>query len=151
MLLIIIFGLLIIGILSLAAYDNDWFKYGWINDAMLNIGATITIVAALGIIGSGIIFGVNYLGVEGYIENYNKHYESLVFQVENNLYKDDITENATRELVKEVQEWNCDLARKKINQYDSWIGIYIPDIYDQFEFISLDNLVKSNQLEENIK
>ena len=141
MLLIIIFGLLIIGILGLAAYDNDWFKYGWINDAMLNIGATITIVAALGVIGSGIAFAINYLGINGYIDECNKRYETLIFQVENNLYKDDIT---THELVKEIQEWNCDLAERKVNQYDPWIGIYIPDIYDQFEFISLDNLVTSN-------
>ena len=151
MLLIIIFGLLIIGILGLIAYDNDWFKYEWTNYTMLIIGSIATVIAAIGIIGSGIVFGVNYLGVEGYVEKYNKQYETLVFQVENNLYKDDITENATRELVKEIQEWNCDLAKNKINQYDSWIGIYIPDIYDQFEFISLDNLVEPNQSEENIK
>lgn len=151
MLLIIIFGLLIIGVLGLAAYDNEWFKHEWTNYTMLIIGSTATVIAAIGIIGSGIAFGVNYLGVDGYIEKCNKRYESLVFQVENNLYKGDITENATRELVKEVQEWNCDLADNKINQYDSWIGIYIPDIYDQFEFISLNNLVESNQLEENIK
>ena len=142
MLLVVIIVLLIIGILGLIAYDNDWFKYGWINDAMLNIGATITIAATIGIIGSGIVFGVNYLGVDGYVEKCNKCYETLVFQVENNFYKDDVT---TRELVKEIQEWNCDLAKNKINQYSPWIGIYIPDIYDQFEFISLDNLVEPNQ------
>lgn len=145
MLLIIIFGLLIIGVLGLIVYDNDWFKYEWANWTMLIIGSIATIIAALGIIGSGIAFSVNYLGIEGKIEKYNKHYESLVFQVEHNLYKDDITENATRELVKEVQEWNCDLVKNKVNQYDSWIGIYIPDIYDQFEFIQLNGLLKGEE------
>lgn len=144
MLLIIIIIFLIIGILGLIAFDNDWFKHEYANYSVYIIGIIATTLAIVGIIASGIAFAINYLGINGYIDECNKRYETLVFQVENNLYKDDITENATRELVKEVQEWNCDLANKKINQYDLWIGIYIPDIYDQFEFISLDNLVTSN-------
>ena len=151
MILIIVFALLVIGILGLVAYEIEWFKHEWINNIVLAIGAVGITVATLGIIGSGISFGVNYLGVDGYIEKCNKQYESLVFQVENNLYEDDITESATRELVKEVQEWNCDLADKKVNQYDKWIGIFIPDIYDQFEFISLDKLAEPHWWEENAK
>lgn len=141
MILIIVFAILVIGILGLVAYNNDWFKHEWINNVILSIGVGGIMIAAVGLVFSCVAFGINYLGVNGYIEKCNRRYESLVFQVENNVYKDDITENATRELIKEVQEWNSNLADRKVNQYDPWIGVFIPDIYDQFEFISLDNLL----------
>jgi len=149
MILIIVFVILVIGILGLAVYDNDWFKHEWSNTIALIIGTSSTVIAILGLLVSGIIFSVNYLGVNGYIEECNKQYESLVFQVENNIYEDSFTTNSIRDLVKEVQEWNCDLARKKVNQYDPWIGIFIPDIYDQFEFISLDRLAAPHWWEED--
>jgi len=151
MLLIIVLIVLAIGIAGLMIYENDWIKYEWINNVILSIGVVATVIAGVGLIFSCIAFGVNYLGVNGDIEKYNKRYESLVFQVENNIYEDDITEGATRELVKDVEKWNCDLADRKVNQYDPWIGIFIPDIYDQFEFISLDKLAEPHWWEENAK
>ena len=42
-----------------------------------------------------------------------------------------------KELMSEIQKWNEDLARHKALQNDFWVGIFIPDIFDQFEFIEL--------------
>lgn len=151
MILIILLIVLAIGIADLMIYGNNLFKHEWIDNIILSIGAGGVVIAVVGLVFSCILFGVNYLGVNGYIEKCNKRYESLVFQVENNLYEDDITEEATRELVKDVEKWNCDLADKKVNQYDPWIGIFIPDIYDQFEFISLDKLAEPHWWEEDAK
>lgn len=151
MILIILLIVLAIGIAGLMIYGNNLFKHEWIDNIILSIGAGGVVIAVVGLVFSCILFGVNYLGVNGYIEKCNKCYESLVFQVENNLYEDDITEEATRELVKDVEKWNCDLADKKVNQYDPWIGIFIPDIYDQFEFISLDKLAEPHWWEEDAK
>ena len=151
MILIILLIVLAIGIADLMIYGNNLFKHEWIDNIILSIGAGGVVIAVVGLVFSCILFGVNYLGVNGYIEKCNKRYESLVFQVENNLYEDDITEEATHELVKDVEKWNCDLADRKVNQYDPWIGIFIPDIYDQFEFISLDKLAEPHWWEEDAK
>ena len=100
---------------------------------------------------TGLISGIMFLALSGTcisnhitaapdVAEYTKHYESLVYQVENNLYADDITAAAKRDLVTEVQKWNCDLASKKELSHNLWLGILYPDIYDQFNFISLDKL-----------
>ena len=37
--------------------------------------------------------------------------------------------------MEKVQSWNEDLAICQSIQDNFWIGIYVPNIYDQFEFI----------------
>lgn len=79
----------------------------------------------------------SYTGIDAEIEKYNIRYEMLVYQYDNDFYNND-NEVGKYELVKSIQEWNEDLAYKKRIQRNFWIGIYYPNIYDQFEFISLE-------------
>lgn len=83
---------------------------------------------------SFLIISFNYFGADGFVSSYNKRYEILSYQVENNLYEND-NDLGKKELVNQVQEWNENLANNKALQENFWIGIYIPNIYDQFEFI----------------
>lgn len=91
----------------------------------------ICVVASLCVIAS------IYTGIGAEIEKYNIRYEMLVYQYDNDFYNND-NEVGKYELVKSIQEWNEDLAYKKRIQRNFWIGIYYPNIYDQFEFISLE-------------
>lgn len=91
------------------------------------IGIVITMV---------IILICCYIGVDGNIAACEAQYESLVYQYENDLYDND-NDLGKKELMDEIREWNTDLARKQANQRDFWIGIFIPNIFDRFEFIEL--------------
>ena len=82
------------------------------------------------------VLSVNYIGVDGYIQRMNVRHDMLVYQYENDIYDND-NDLGKRELIEDIQDWNEDLASRKQNQDDPWIGIFIPDIYDQFEFIEL--------------
>lgn len=41
------------------------------------------------------------------------------------------------ELMADIEAWNTDLAYWKEIQRNFWVGIFIPDIYDEFEYIEL--------------
>lgn len=75
-------------------------------------------------------------GVQGKIAANQQRYDSLVYQLENNMYDND-NELGKKELYNQIQSWNEDLAKGKALQYDIWIGVFWPDMYDQFEYIEL--------------
>ena len=42
-------------------------------------------------------------------------------------------------LIEDIIEWNKEIRFGKEFQHDKWIGIYIPNIYDDFEEIDVNN------------
>lgn len=97
---------------------------------------TLVLLATIAIVVSLIIMGINYIGVDGYIAKMNTRYDALVYQYENDIYDND-NDLGKRELMKDIQSWNEDLAANRERQDDFLIGIYWPNIYNQFEFIQL--------------
>ena len=60
--------------------------------------------------------------------------ESLVYQLENDIYDNDIL--GKRDLYKDIETFNSDLAYNKTAQKDFWIGIFYPNIYDKIDYIT---------------
>ena len=98
---------------------------------------SLAVLAFIAVTVSLIIMGVNYIGVDGYIARMNTRYDTLVYQYKNDIYDND-NDLGKRELMEDIQSWNEDLANRREKQDDFWVGIYIPNIYDQFEFIQLE-------------
>lgn len=123
--------LLIIGIAGLIVYYNTAFgEWVW------GTSIAITVIAAIALVISFIFIGDAHIGVDGYIAENQARYDSLVYQYENDIYDNDNDNDlGKKELMNEIREWNEDLARYREIQDDFWIGIYIPDVYDQFDFI----------------
>ena len=122
--------LIVIGIVCFIVHENTMFDDEWVFD----MGVAFEVAGWIAVLVSIIIFAANYIGLDGYIEANKARYESLTYQYENELYDND-NDIGKKELMSEIQDWNEDLARNKANQDNFWVGIYIPDIYDQFEFI----------------
>ena len=106
-------------------------------DILLEISAIITTLLGMAIIISLCIMARNYIGIDAKVSGYQKRYEALTYQYENNFYDND-NDIGKKELVSEIQYWNSDLAYRKTIQRDFWVGIYYPNVYDQFEFIELN-------------
>lgn len=104
-----------------------------------SLGILCAAVATLGYIVFGImvIFAIaTNVGTKGDIAANQQLYDSLVYQLENGMYDND-NDIGKLELYEKVTEWNTDLARGKVLQHDLWIGVFYPNIYDNFDFIEL--------------
>lgn len=121
-----IFVIITAALVTWAIIDDGYLEFPIFGSI---ISGVITLVMLFVIIGC-------HAGVEGEVAAYEQRYEALVYQYENDIYDND-NDLGKRELIKDIQSWNEDLAEGKENQDDFWIGIFYPNIYDQFEFIDL--------------
>lgn len=83
----------------------------------------------------GIMIAEAHIAADARAEQYQMRYKSLVYQYENNVYDSDDDVVGRRDLYTDIESWNSDLAYHKRIQKNVWVGIFYPDIYDQFEFI----------------
>lgn len=82
----------------------------------------------------GMIIQAN-IEIDSNVAAWKQKYNSMMYQLENDMY---IENNVgLRDLINEVEYWNYDLARRKELANNFWVGIYYPDVYEQFEFIDL--------------
>ena len=123
--------LIAISVVFLILNNNIWFEE-WI-DFVCGIPLVISIITA--VIMSIFVIDAN-VGIEGKIASNEQRYESLVYQVENEIYEND-NDVGKYELYNQVREWNEDLAKGKAMQNHFWFGIFYPNIFDKFEFIEL--------------
>lgn len=108
------------------------------DDCMLEgLGFGVSFIGACAVLISVIALGINYINIDGYVARCNARYDMLVYQYENDIYDND-NDLGKRELIKDIQSWNEDLVNNREKQNDFWVGIYVPNIYDQFEFIQLE-------------
>ena len=128
MLFFIFVAIFVIGVLA-AIFIDEWSD--------LHIAAVCILVVGIFLLTvSIVIFAINYIGVDASVASWNKQYESLTYQLENNLYDND-NDIGKKELMDEIREWNEDLAYHKEIQRNFWMGIYHPNVYDNLEFIPL--------------
>ena len=93
------------------------------------IGFIVAIIMLIAII-------VENTNVDAYVAENQMRYEMLVYQYENDIYDND-NDLGKRDLMEDIQKWNEDLAYHRKAQDDFWVGIFYPNVYDQFEFIEL--------------
>lgn len=125
--------MLVAGIATFWFYEKKYEGYnstlGTISDLLIAFGLLGTLVAGAFAIGGAV-------NVEGKYATRLAEYESLVYQYENNMYDND-NDLGKKELMDDIQLWNETVASKRHGQNNFWIGIFIPDIWDNLEFIEL--------------
>lgn len=116
--------------LGLAIYVEKRFSdYSWLFLVIAFLSFLVSIIMLVVII-------VNNTNVDSYVAENQMRYEMLVYQYENDIYDND-NDLGKRELMEDIQKWNEDLAYRRKSQDDFWVGIFYPNVHDQFEFIEL--------------
>ena len=120
----------IVVFLGLAVYVEKRFgDYSWLFLVIAFLSFIVSFVMLVVII-------VKNTNVDAYVAENQMRYEMLVYQYENDIYDND-NDLGKRDLMEDIQEWNEDLAYYRKAQDDFWVGIFHPNVYDQFEFIEL--------------
>lgn len=128
MLFFIFIALFAISVLVIIHTDE---MSGW--HLLATIAVALTLIALLI---STIGLASVYISADASVAKWETQYESLTYQLENNLYDND-NDIGKKELMDEIREWNGNLAYCKEIQRNFWVGIYYPNVYDNFEFIPL--------------
>lgn len=116
--------------LGLAIYVGKRFgDYSWLFLVIAFLSFLVSIIMLVVII-------VNNTNVDSYVAENQMRYKMLVYQYENDIYDND-NDLGKRELMEDIQKWNEDLAYHRKAQDDFWVGIFYPNVHDQFEFIEL--------------
>ena len=109
------------------AFDTEWLQF--LGGAIASI-ATLAVIISIGFMIS------NCATTDAMVAENHEKYKSLTYQLENNLYDND-NDIGKKALYDEIREWNEDLAYYREIQDDFWLGIFYPDVFDQFEFIEM--------------
>ena len=134
MLFILTLFLMIVSIAILLLDDYIGWKHWIVPFVSLGVAA-ISIIAAF-VMTTVLIIG--NISIRTNIPAMRVRYESLVYQYENNLYEND-NDVGKKELMDQIQEWNEEIANGKTYQRDFWVGIFVPNVYDEFDFIEVES------------
>lgn len=78
---------------------------------------------------------INHANPEGKLAAYQEKYESLQYQVTNNIYDND-NDIGKKELYDEVTKWNIDLAAGKCGRQNKWWSAFYQPVWDELDPIS---------------
>ena len=81
-----------------------------------------------------IVLLVSFIQVDAQEAALKTRQESIEYRVESGI-NDDVFNLLDKDIINEVKDWNEDLTMRKVWQRDFWIGIFIPNIYDNLDFI----------------
>lgn len=109
-------------------------KKQWYNDLVDICSLIVAIIGYVAVVVMLIIVFINYIQIDAYDAGFQKHYEILVYQLENNLYDND-NDYGKKELYDQIKCWNYDLAKRKALSKNILVGVFWPNDYDKFEFI----------------
>jgi hypothetical protein len=81
-----------------------------------------------------IILCCQHIGIDARVEKNFEIYNAIEYKVTSGACRDELG-LLSKEVIDEVQNWNKDVKYYQAVQDDFWIGIFYPNVFDQFETI----------------
>lgn len=86
-----------------------------------------------------VVLGLLYINGNAERVKLKQRYNSLTYKVKAEQIRDEFG-IVNKSFVDEVQEWNEEISYYKTMSHDFFVGVFIPDIYDDFETINLEDI-----------
>lgn len=125
---IILTALLFAGV---KCFESD---YEW-SSLLVGLGVVSALISVVLLI----IILVCNCGAKGTLAGQRERYKALMYKVETESCRDEFG-IVNKDYIDEVQSWNEDLSYNKAMQRDFWVGIFIPNIYDEFKLVDLNSI-----------
>ena len=139
--LFVIIGLIGIGLIVVGNTNWDSLKHHFLwyyDEEIKGTGTVIMIIAIFAIVISLFFISGNCIGVEASIARCNEQYEALTYKMESGACRDEFG-LLSKEVIDEIQDWNEDVVFRQNIQDDFWLGIYYPNVFDQFNTIDYES------------
>ena len=134
MLFILTLFLMIVSIAILLLDDY----IGWKFEIVPFVSLGVYVISSIAALVMTIFIIMGNISIRANVPAMRVRYESLVYQYENNLYENE-NDVGKKELMDQIQEWNEKIANGKTYQRDFWVGIFVPNVYDVFDFIEVES------------
>ena len=136
--LIIGIGLTAIGCIDWEYEKNKLFDFLYDNDDTLKfIGGITTFISGFIMIIMITILCCMYIGIDARVEQSKETFDAITYKVESGACRDEFG-LLNKEVIDEIQSWNESVIYNQKMQNDFWVGVFYPNVYDQFETIDYE-------------
>ena len=136
--LIIGIGLIVIGCIKWDYKKNKLFDFLYDNDDILRfIGGITTFISGFVMIIMITILCCMYIGIDARVEQSKETFDAITYKVKSGACRDEFG-LLNKEVIDEIQSWNEIVIYNQKMQNDFWVGIFYPNVYDQFETIDYE-------------
>ena len=136
--LIIGIGLIVIGCIDWDYKKNKLFDFLYGNDDTLKfIGGITTFISGFIMVIMITILCCMYIGIDARVEQSKETFDAITYKVESGACRDEFG-LLNKEVIDEIQSWNESIIYNQKMQNDFWVGVFYPNVYDQFETIDYE-------------
>lgn len=82
-----------------------------------------------------------HCGINAQVQSWRETYTALTYKLESGACRDEFG-LLSKEIIDEVQNWNEDVVYNQNIQRDFWVGIFFPNVFDEFETIDYQRYQK---------
>lgn len=129
-------GLIVVGNMH---WDYEKNKFLYCHDDEITFAGWITsVISGLVVLIMLVVIICSHTNVEAKLEQNREIYDALTYKMESTTCRDEFG-FLSKEVIDEVQEWNKSVRYRQSAQDDFWVGVFYPDVFDEFETIDYES------------
>lgn len=95
------------------------------------VGSLVLMLSTIAILISLVCIVGEYTTMDSYLEKNREEYRAIMYQIESDVCRDEFG-ILNKEVIDDIKEWNQSVRYYQNIQDNFWVGIYYPNVYDEF-------------------